>query len=418
MSFVVKKSLTKLRDGRLHIYQQNDSKNWLWRIFINGKYLVRSTKTDNLAVAKSIAENEYDKLRFHNLTSDGTLAHSWEECERGFIDSLLHDGTTRLSRIKNYKVKLGIVRKYFHSFPVHTIKTKTIEDYLSWRRDTYKSPYSNYHSPTVANKTLRSDLLALRQVLKYAKREDWIKVIPEFPKLTVTPRPGGWFSQEELGRLFNLSHRWIWQSDGISAEELSQRRYTDCYMKWLLFTGMRVDEALQVRFEDVAVQDPDLSESLQDRCLFVKVKGGKLSYLKGTTEMIGLAPAVPAFWELQELTSNPQPTDLLFPVNPRERIQGLFEKAGLLIDERGQRRTAKSFRHTYIMKSLISGVDVYALARNCRTSVKMIEQHYGSYLTARMKQREQAKSCSKARSDRARSLAWTLTESVQTSMAG
>ena len=391
MSVIVKISLRKFRDGRLHLYQQNDSKNWFWRTFLDGKYVVRSTKTDNLAIAKSTAENEYDKLRFQHIGPDGTVAHNWEECELGFLNSLAHDETIRSSRIKNYKVKLGILRQYFHTLPIHTIKIKTIEEYLCWRRDTHKPRHRNFHSEKVTNKTLRSDLLALRQVLKYAKREEWIRAIPDFPKLTVTPRPGGWFTQEELGRLLNLSHRWICQNDSISDEELRQRTYTDCYMKWLLYTGMRVDEALQVRFEDVAVQDPELLESLQDRCLFVQVKGGKLSYRKGTTEMIGLGPGVLAFYHLQQITSNPQPNDLLFPVNPRERVQELFEKAAVLYDERGQRRTAKSFRHTYIMRSLIAGVDVYVLAKNCRTSVKMIEQHYGSYLTARMKQRELTK---------------------------
>jgi hypothetical protein len=85
MSLVVKNSLLKLRDGRVHLYQQNDSTNWFWRTFLDGKYVVRSTKTDHLAIAKSIAENEYDKLRFQNITPDGTLAHSWDKCERGFL---------------------------------------------------------------------------------------------------------------------------------------------------------------------------------------------------------------------------------------------------------------------------------------------------------------------------------------------
>lgn len=391
MSTVVKESLIKLRDGRLHLYQQNDSKKWYWRTFRNGKYVVRSTGKNNLVHARLTAEDEYDKLLFQTTTPNGTLAHSWDECERGFLNSLAHDDTIQPSRIKNYKVKLGILRQYFNTFPIHTIKTKSIEDYLSWRRDTHKPRYRNYHYKTVANKTLRSDLLALRQVLKHAKREEWITVIPDFPKLTVTPRPGGWFTQEDLGKLFNFSHRLICQDEGISDGEHRERIYTDCYMKWLLYTGMRVDEALQVRFQDVTVQDSERLESLQDRCLFVQVKGGKLSYRKGTTEMIGLAQSVLAFYELQQITPNPQPKDLLFPVNPRERVQELFELAEVLYDERGQRRTAKSFRHTYIMRSLIAGVDAYVLAKNCRTSVKMIEQHYGSYLTARMKQRELTK---------------------------
>ena len=104
--------------------------------------------------------------------------------------------------------------------------------------------------------------------------------------------------------------------------------------------------------------------------------------------MVGLNGAVIAFERLKRLTPNAQPNDLLFPVNPRETIHQLLDQAGLLLDERNQRRTAKSFRHTYIMLRLIRGVDVYKLARNCRTSVKMIEQHYGSYINAEMSKDE------------------------------
>lgn len=391
MSLVVKESLIKLRDGRLHLYQQNDSKNWLWRTFINGKYVVRSTKNDNLALARSIAEHEYDKLRFQTTTPNGTVAHSWDECERGFLNSLAHRESGRPVLARNYKVKLGILRQYFHTYPIHTIKTRDIHGYVQWRRHSYQPPYKNYHSQTVSDKTLRSDFLALRQVLKYAKEEEWITAIPGFPRLEVKPRPGGWFTQEELEKLFTHSHHLINQHDGVSDEENRQRVYTDCYMKWLLYTGMRVDEALRVQFQDVTVQDPDLLESLQDRCLFVLVKHGKLSYRKDPSEMIGLAPGVLAFSKLKEITPNWQPKDRLFDRNPRERVQELFAKAGVLYDERGQQRTAKSFRHTYIMRSLIAGVDTYVLAKNCRTSVKMIEEYYGSYLTARMKRLELTK---------------------------
>jgi len=386
MSLIVKDSLRKLRDGRLHLYQQNDSKNWLWRTFLNGKYVVRSTKTDNLAIAKSTAENEYDKLRFQHIAPDGTGAHSWEECERGFINSLAHDETARPSRIKNYKVKLGILRLYFHTLPIHTIKIKTIEDYLAWRRHTHKPRHRNYHFETVANKTLRSDLLALRQVLKYAKREEWITTIPDFPKLTVTPRPGGWFDKDELIKLAKFGLKW--RKQAASPEILRTREYAFRYFQWLVFTGMRVDEALHVRFEDVLVHKANTNKYTNKNYLYVKVTGGKLSYLKGATEMIGLMGAVEAFEKLKLLTPDAKPHDLLFPVNPRVTIRQLLDGAGVLLDERGRRRTAKSFRHTYIMLRLLSHVDIYKLAKNCRTSVKMIEEHYGSYINAQMSKDE------------------------------
>ena len=41
-------------------------------------------------------------------------------------------------------------------------------------------------------------------------------------------------------------------------------------------------------------------------------------------------------------------------------------------------RTMYSLRHSGILMSLNAGVDVYMLANNADTGVKMIEQYYGS----------------------------------------
>lgn len=379
----------RLREGKLHIFKQPKSKNFFWRTFLNGKYVVHTTKTDNLALAKSIADTEYDRLRSERITPDGKPAHLWGECEQGLLTSLHVDEGSRPSRIKTYKIKLGILRQFFGTHPIHSIKVKTIEEYINWRKTTYKPYRVNFHHSRVSNKTLSADLLVLRQVLKYAKREEWIATIPDFPRLTVTPRPGGWFNKAELLNLASFGLKWFKQAATPDARR--KREYAFRYFQWLVFTGMRVDEALQVRFEDVQIHKAKPNQKDQKDYLFVKVKGGKLSYLKGATEMIGLDGAVRAVERLKLLTPNAQPKDLLFPVNPREMIHQLLDGAGVLLDERGQRRTAKSFRHTYIMMRLLHRVDVYKLARNCRTSVKMIEQHYGSYINARMSKDELTK---------------------------
>ena len=43
----------------------------------------------------------------------------------------------------------------------------------------------------------------------------------------------------------------------------------------------------------------------------------------------------------------------------------------------GSRRSTYCFRHTYATYRLMEGVDVYFLAKQMGTSVKMIEDHYG-----------------------------------------
>ena len=47
-------------------------------------------------------------------------------------------------------------------------------------------------------------------------------------------------------------------------------------------------------------------------------------------------------------------------------------------DRDGNQRTAYSLRHTYICLRLVEGADIYQIAKNCRTTVEMIETYYAS----------------------------------------
>src|SRR5262249_19368194 len=49
-------------------------------------------------------------------------------------------------------------------------------------------------------------------------------------------------------------------------------------------------------------------------------------------------------------------------------------------DRDNKLRTAYSLRHTYICLRLMEGADIYQIAKNCRTSVEMIEKHYAAHI--------------------------------------
>ncbi len=57
----------------------------------------------------------------------------------------------------------------------------------------------------------------------------------------------------------------------------------------------------------------------------------------------------------------------------RELFNTILGEAGLKFDRDGNKRAAYSLRHTYICFRLIEGADIYQIAKNCRTSVEMIE---------------------------------------------
>jgi len=70
----------------------------------------------------------------------------------------------------------------------------------------------------------------------------------------------------------------------------------------------------------------------------------------------------------------------VFPGNHIELFNNLLERAKLKTDRDGKPRTAYSLRQTYICMRLMEGADIYQIAKNCRTSVEMIEKHYAVHL--------------------------------------
>jgi hypothetical protein len=76
--------------------------------------------------------------------------------------------------------------------------------------------------------------------------------------------------------------------------------------------------------------------------------------------------------------------DLLFPKWQRELFNAIMNEQNLRVDRDGRSRTAYSLRHTYICLPLLEGADIYQIAKNCRTSVEMIEKYYAAHLKTQL----------------------------------
>ncbi len=76
----------------------------------------------------------------------------------------------------------------------------------------------------------------------------------------------------------------------------------------------------------------------------------------------------------------PEPTDKVFPGSYLKLFNRILDKHGMKLDRDGNPRTAYSLRHTYIYLRLMEGADIYQIAKNCRTSVEMIEKFYAAHI--------------------------------------
>ncbi|HEY5107262.1 MAG TPA: TIGR02391 family protein [Caulobacteraceae bacterium] len=136
-------------------------------------------------------------------------------------------------------------------------------------------------------------------------------------------------------------------------------------------TGLRPDEASRLQYRDVSVI---VDDATHERILEIVVRGKRgVGYCKSMTG------AVLPFQRLRK-RNNPQSSDLIFGKVQRELLNAILTELELKRDREGNLRTAYSLRHTYISMRLMDGADIYQVAKNCRTSVEMIEKFYASHI--------------------------------------
>ena len=85
-------------------------------------------------------------------------------------------------------------------------------------------------------------------------------------------------------------------------------------------------------------------------------------------------------FERRQSRNKGEPTALVFGKIQREFFNTILDELDLKFDRDGNRRTAYSLRHPYICLRLMQGADIYQIAKNCRTSVEMIEKFYAVHL--------------------------------------
>lgn len=136
-------------------------------------------------------------------------------------------------------------------------------------------------------------------------------------------------------------------------------------------TGLRPDEAMRLEYRDVTVA---FDEGTQETILEIEVRGKR-----GYGPCKSTQNAVSVFNRLKK-RNKPQPTDRIFPKYHHAMFKRVLEEEGLKFDREGRPRTLYSLRHTYICFRLMEGADIYMLAKNCRTSVEMIEKYYAAHL--------------------------------------
>ncbi len=264
-----------------------------------------------------------------------------------------------------------VLDEYVGSTQIHLIGQDRWSNYPTWRRETGKGRLREL----ISDATIGVEMGAFNAVMNFAISKRYVPASHRFegrPKLKTMRRDE--FTQDEYRKLHSFGRSWIKQATSPQGDWYR----TMCYNFMLIMcnTGMRPPEARNLRWRDVTTaKDRDGREIV---VLFVQGKGKsrKLVAPKSVGDYLERVRAMSKATKPDDAVFtiiNGKPAKYLYS----DTVQDLLTEAGLRMGPNGIARSTYCFRHTYATFRLSEGVDVYILAEQMGTSVKMIEQHYG-----------------------------------------
>ena len=381
---LVNESLAHARNGEVVLYKRGDSTRWQARFKLKDlKWRRLATKHTNIQYAAETACEAYDRARFLFAANIPIASKRFDVIARVTVDELLGQITAGHGKVV-YKDYVTTIKKYlipfFGSYNLNTIGYEELQRFDTWRRKEMG------RQPVLSTITTHNS--AMNRVYHTAVERGWIAQ-SQVPKLKNTGIKGvarEAFSLSEYKSLTSYMPHWI--DGGHTAKTAQMRRLLRDYVLILANTGIRHGtDALGLCWKDIAWITKSGERYLQ---LTVNGKTGKRTSIANHNTQDYLH-------RIQERRSNIAHLsfDNLLKKKLNEKVflledgtatnslagtfRNLMRDSGLDKDRvPKEKRTLYSLRHTYAHFALLTDkMDVYTLARQMGTSVKMIEQHYG-----------------------------------------
>ncbi len=431
MAFISDKE--ELKPG-LVIFRREDvqHRNWYCRVKLPkaDRYKTVSLKTEDVNAARALAWDQDGEVRYsikHDVpifnrpfrdvakeylatqiarAKRGEISKDRPEKIRTILDGPLNEyvGSTQVTRIGddlwgNYpawrrengegraerngsrKVTRELAEKLVRHDQANFIKSQIRRGYRAPKfspEDTEKAVAAKMKSPVpfISDATIRFEMAVFGAVMEYGVKKRYVPASQRFeerPKLKVMRRDE--FSGEEYRKLYEFARN-KWVKAATTAPSKWYREVAYNFVLIMCNTGMRPSEAKNLRWRDVTTaKDRDGQEMMvlfvqgkdKTRKLVAPAEVGKyLNRIREKSKATGLND--PVF-----TTQDGKPAKSLY----QALIEDLLIAADLRTGQGGTVRSTYCFRHTYATFRLSEGVDVYFLAEQMGTSVKMIEDHYG-----------------------------------------
>lgn len=387
--------------NKLVVYKIAASKYWQVRCWHAGRTYKRSTKTCNLALAQRFARWFYEDLLVKQSTHSSLIKET--KAEQLNNSSHLSFGAVAAQVYANEQARvergefgygsLQVFRNRLDAYILPAFGTQSVREVTYLQLLQFAQTLSAKHSPS----TVSHYLVIVRKILVHAHRTNLIEHVPDIPKIKVRSTSRGAFTPTEYWRLLRAARALRGQVHPHTRKEL-RTKLPMCYNE----NKMPPDLAWAIGFMVNAFIRPGDLVKLKHR--HVEVVKAKQTYLRLTlpetklhaAPIVTLRPAVRIYKQIclhqapRKLVSSDD--YLFFPDIPNRKyamdlfsymFNWILQHTGLKLNPHGHPRSLYSLRHSAITFRLLygQGIDLVTLARNARTSVEVINNHYASTVT-------------------------------------
>jgi integrase len=376
MAFLADKE--ELKPG-LVIFRRLDvaHRNWYCRVKLpkSDRYKTISLKTSDISAARERAFDQDSELRFRIKHDVPVFNRPFSQIAKEFLAfQEKRAGAGQIKPERTHKIA-SVIRAqldpYVGSVQISLVGVERWQNYPFWRQEHGKGRVR----ATVSDSTIRYEMSIFRAIMTYAASRHYIPNASIFDgKLQLAKERREEFNPDEYRKLHTFARSWVKQASKPSS--IWYRTIAYNFVLIMCNTGMRPGEAKTLRWRDVTIKADREGRKL----VVLQVRGKQKS-----RNLVAASNVADYFERVRDISKATGPDDIVFTTivgKPAitlysSMIGALLEASGLLVGPEGTPRSTYSFRHTYATFRLSEGVDVYILAQQMGTSVKMIEDHYG-----------------------------------------
>lgn len=357
----------------LYVYKQDNSERWYARIKVASKWIAKTTKQKEKEKAIAMAHRLQMELEFmaeRNLLVNSKRFRDVADKAIKAMQQFIDNGKD----IEKYTTYMQVLRKYhipfFDRTYITSIDSDKLREFDKWRIEQFgREP---------AKSTLLNHNAAMQLVFKEAVDQKWMLAaqVPSLSTKGAESQRRAHFTPEEYEKAFDAV---VALKENSRKEKTRQiRELLIDYMEFAVYTGIRAGTEMDnLAWGDIGFQTNGIAFQL-----FITVSKGKTIKHTGTREIVCREKILSSLESLRERFPNRKPTDKIFRLadgSTTNELTKTFEKAlisaGLKTSPHGD-RSLYSLRHSYITWQLLAGVNMEVLAKQCGTSVAMIEKHY------------------------------------------